>query len=406
MRRPAIVLVGVALGCAAPAPTALPFGAPAVLAGGEAVARVSSSASGGSELVTAWVAVPPGASGGTLYVRIGTGPAVALPDSAGDASADPETPPKIRFGPDGSLSLLYNVARRFEGQARPLASLRFRRSADTGRTWSGPVVVADDGEFGRYRNDHALAVAPDGTLYVSWLDERVADQISLAFARSLDGGATWSPTAFVDAESPCECCRSGLAVAGDGRVFLAWRKKLPGGIRDIVVASSDDRGATWSPPLRAHADDWEVSGCPDAGPSILADADGTLHLAWWTGKPGGAGVRYVRSPDGGRTWGDPVPLGVAASSAPSHVQLGRLGPDTLVAVWEDGTVPGRPVMAALLSAAGTGLGTRQMLSGPDAGGGFPTLAITAGEVAVSWHQDAGAGAGKRRELIERIARRR
>ncbi|MEZ4456279.1 MAG: sialidase family protein [Gemmatimonadales bacterium] len=349
----------------------------------------------------AWVVAQPDSGLGTLYVRVDGGAPVALPDSAGPTSADPETPPKVIELRDGSLQLLYNVEKRVAGEKWPFASLRTRRSADRGKTWSDPVVVADDGEFGRYRNDHSFAASAAGVIYAAWLDERVNGRISLAFARSTDGGATWSSNTMVDDVSPCECCRSAMAVATDGRIHLAWRKKLPGGIRDIVVASSADEGATWSAPVRVHADDWQIDGCPDAGPSLLADGAGTLHLAWWTGKPGAAGVRYAQSADG-REWAAAVPLAVGAAAAPSHVQLAQIGPDTLLAVWEDGTREDKPVVAAVSVTNGASFGAPFPVSAGGVGAAFPVVGADRGRLVILWHQDR-AGGG--RELVERVADR-
>lgn len=400
----AMLGVGLVAGCAERGPRPLVFGEPVEVSGGDSTSLVTASVAGsGRAIAAAWTVTPSGSENAALYVRFGAGPARVVPDSSGPAATDPETPPKIRVGADGSLDLLYGVARKVAGEPWPFSSMRFRRSVDGGQTWGPPALVSDDGEFGRYRNDHSFAIGADGTRYAAWLDQR-GREITLAFARSTDQGVTWSPTIFVDPESPCECCRSAMATSDDGRVFLTWRKKLPGGIRDIVIASSADKGATWSEPVRVHADDWQIDGCPDAGPSLLADGDGGLHLAWWTGKPGAAGVKYARSPNGGKQWLEPVPLGIGQASAPAHVQLARVGPDTVMAVWEDGTLKGRPVVMAMSATNGATFTPPAPLSAEDVGAGFPTIAVSDSVVAVLWHQN-GAVKGTR-VLLERVAPRR
>ena len=143
---------------------------------------------------------------------------------------------------------------------------------------------------------------------------------------------------MADSAQSCPCCRTAIATAADGALYLAWRTVLPGNIRDVVVAKSTDHGATWAPPVRVHADNWVFDGCPHAGPSMQVDSTGAVHIAWWTGKQGSAGTYYARSTDGAKSFDAPVALGVGEFSAPAHIQL-ALGPQgTVVTVWDDGTV--------------------------------------------------------------------
>ncbi len=47
-------------------------------------------------------------------------------------------------------------------------------------------------------------------------------------------------------------------------------------------------------------DDWHVNACPDSGPRMALEADGTLWVAWFSGA--GPGVFVSRSKDGGKTF--------------------------------------------------------------------------------------------------------
>src|SRR5690606_19957859 len=134
---------------------------------------------------------------------------------------------------------------------------------------------------------HDIAVAPDGTVYASWIDSRERDRVRAALgiadeagghsghgghggngagpgdhaamaadeaalpssdvrvARSTDGGRTFEPGVVV-ARDVCPCCRTSLAVAPDGAVLVAWRRVFDGDVRDIVVARSTDGGRTFA----------------------------------------------------------------------------------------------------------------------------------------------------------------
>src|SRR5262249_12419689 len=73
----------------------------------------------------------------------------------------------------------------------------FARSTDGGQTWSSPVRVNDDPRGdGAFQWFGTMSVAPNGRIDVVWNDTRgSADstQSALYYAYSTDGGTTWSP---------------------------------------------------------------------------------------------------------------------------------------------------------------------------------------------------------------------
>jgi hypothetical protein len=169
---------------------------------------------------------------------------------------------------------------------------------------------------------------------------------------------------------------------------MAWRSVGAGGIRDVVVARSADGGATWSAPVRAHADDWKFDGCPHAGPAVAVDSSGTLHVTWWTGKEGSAGVLYARSTDGARSFEPAIPLGVAQFSRPAHVQL-ALGRDGKVAVaWDDGTKEIPRVLVRVSRDGGRRFGDAIPVSVAGRSATFPVLGISGDSISVAWSEES------------------
>lgn len=334
---------------------------------------------------TAWVSAPDGGTDGRLYVST-EGELAELRDSLGPIEPHGEAPPKLAYAPDGSLAALYVVGKVEPGKRFPLAALRFVRSADGGRTWDAPVTVTDDNEFGSH-NFHALHVARDGTIYAAWLDSRGGK--SAAFiTRSDDGGRTWVRNRAVAAGEACPCCRTAIATAPDGTVYVAWRAVLPGSVRDIVVVRSTDRGETWSEPVRVHADEWVVDACPHAGPALVADGAHRLHVAWWTGKEGAAGAYYARSDDGGRTFAHVTPLGVAQFSKPAHLQLALGDSGLVVAAWDDGTLRTPRVALRISRDGGTRFAPTRMVSAEGRAATFPVLGITGARMTIAWTEQS------------------
>ncbi|MCA9769439.1 MAG: hypothetical protein KC485_11535, partial [Gemmatimonadetes bacterium] len=184
----------------------------------------------------------------------------------------------------------------------------------------------------------------------------------------------------------CPCCRTGLALGPDGTLYASWRKIHDGDIRDVVVAASHDGGETWGAPVRPHADDWVFPGCPHAGPSLKVGSDGTVHIAWWTGKPGSAGIWYARSHDGGATWAA-QPIAVGETSMPAHVQL-AIEDALVVLAWDDG-LGERPVVTLRASVdGGATFGAPQPVSDPSVAATFPVVGLVGDSATVAWTEVA------------------
>lgn len=390
----AILLAGL-IASLLPACTGTPdvtFGEPRFLeAGGEPGAAPVIATAPDGRLAVAWISAPEGGSDGRLMVSVDHAEPVALMDPLGPIAPHGEAPPKLAWGSDGSLHALYVVSRTVQGRRFPASALRHARSSDGGRSWTEPAIVTDGEEFGSH-NFHALHVGQDGTIYAAWLDGR-GEHSATYLAHSSDNGASWSTNVQVAEQESCPCCRTGLATAPDGTLYVAWRGVLEGGVRDIVVARSPDRGVTWSEPVRVHADDWQVEVCPHAGPALQVDASGRLHAIWWTGKEGSAGVWYAHSDDGAQQFSAARPLGVARYSRPAHVQLalaesGGGEHERVIAVWDDGTTITPQIVMRISSDGGRRFGTAQPISNSAAAATFPVVGVTGARISVLWAQQS------------------
>jgi hypothetical protein len=195
------------------------------------------------------------------------------------------------------------------------------------------VVKKDRPSFNGFSS---MAIAPNGDLYVVWLDGRdpqppvpgslVPDgTFSVYIARSTDQGMTFGPNVRVTLGA-CPCCRPTLAFGAHGEIFVAWRKVFPGDIRDMVVATSPDQGKTFMHPVRIAFDNWKLAGCPDSGPALATH--GNRLYAVWMSEGNKPGIRLAYSDDGAKTFTKPI-IASADVIYPNHPSL---------SIADDGTV--------------------------------------------------------------------
>jgi hypothetical protein len=85
------------------------------------------------------------------------------------------------------------------------SNVMLRHSPD-GKAFSAPVRVNDlDGDATvRNENPPKIAVAPNGNVYVCWANERGRWKGNVQFARSTDGGKTFSPAIALNSDAGAE----------------------------------------------------------------------------------------------------------------------------------------------------------------------------------------------------------
>ena len=193
-------------------------------------------------------------------------------------------------------------------------------SSDGGKTWKAGANPADDGST----TGHGfMDIAADGAgaFHITWLDSRDGKQ-GLRYARSSDGGKTWSPNSTLKAAT-CECCPNNFAVGKDGQLGIIFRDGSP---RDMNVVLSGNGGQNWTEPIRAGKFDWAFNGCPHvgAGLAISRENPAKIQAAVWTGLAEQSGVYALISNDTGATWAAPHRLGGDHASHPA-IASGKAG---------------------------------------------------------------------------------
>ncbi len=186
----------------------------------------------------------------------------------------------------------------------------FVRSTDDGKTWSAPSVVSKNPSAA----GHNLTVAPDGTVYLARAFLGTEDY-EITLAASLDGGQTFeagrtvthakSKGACKGPDFPRACMFPSVDVDARGRVFVAWTD-YRNGDGDIMAATSDDRGRTWTQPVRVNSDP-AGNGKDQLMHWMSVDrSDGSAYVVFFDRRGDAKNLKptvtLARSTDGGRTF--------------------------------------------------------------------------------------------------------
>lgn len=194
--------------------------------------------------------------------RIGSLPGLALGRRRG---------PRIAAGPKGAVVTAIS---------HKTGNLFAWYSNDEGRSWNGPQRVNDSPKDCR-EGLHAMAVAPDGGVFCTWLDLR-SGSTEIFGSYSTDGGSSWGDNQRVyrsPSGTVCECCHPAATYDSNGRLHVMWRNSLKGA-RDMFLASSEDNGQTFSAANKLGQGVWTLNACPMDGGYLAAYGDGKLTTVW------------------------------------------------------------------------------------------------------------------------------
>jgi len=152
-------------------------------------------------------------------------------------------------------------------------------STDRGASWTYDGRVNEVAAAAR-EGLHALAGGPKGELFCAWIDVSKEGPRICGASSSSDSLGRWSETrvVFGEPDGICPCCHPSAAFDAKGRLFVMWRGH-DGGSRDMVVATSDDLGATFTKPAKLGEGTWKLEACPMDGGAIVFGG-GRLRSVW------------------------------------------------------------------------------------------------------------------------------
>jgi hypothetical protein len=264
--------------------------------------------------------------------------------------------------------------------------LRLSRSVDGGQTFLPSTLINDDGEPVNHSFD-SIRIGREGAIHVAWIDGRGAKKASGTYAsRSTDHGLTFDKNKKIDGDT-CVCCRTSVAVAPDGTLYVAWRKMF-GDIRETVVARSSDGGLTFSEPVIVGHDRWNYPSCPHRPASLGVDGDGRVHIVWYTeGEDETPAIYAAFSDDRGHSFSPKYQLNRSKGTFPDHPQLAVDGRGRAVAIWEELSPVRREVVVSYSLDRGRTFSTPQKIN--EKKGETPAVAVNAtGRFLLAWKEHA------------------
>ena len=318
-------------------------------------------------------------------------------------------------------------------------NLRFSRLA-AGR-WSAPLTIATSPRmFANWADFPGAIQAPDGSIVAHWLESgSESHAYSTRLATSPDGGRTWKPMGLLHADTGvpaeygfvawvpegkgargfwldgrdlpgderkgamalrtatvhgkvsgeerldpkvCSCCQTDAALAAGGPV-IAYRDRSDQEIRDISVIRRTAKG--WSQPVRVHADNWKIPGCPVNGPAIAASGR-RVAVAWFTAAPPDPKVQVAFSEDGGATFGPPAL--VDANKPIGRVDLVLDGNGSAIVSWGAADGDGAEIRLRRVGPKGR-MGPPHSVAATSAArsSGFPRMVLQGGRIVLAWVED-------------------
>ncbi len=257
-------------------------------------------------------------------------PATTLSSSGNTVNTSAENAPQL------AVHGMYAYALWQQKSAADESQLVEARSSGMGATPPVTTLVTDKPATDKsYSGFASLAVAPNGDVYAAWLDGRDNTSASTGtfnvyLARSTDRGATFHHNVKV-ATLACPCCRPSVAIAADGKIYVAYRHVYEDNERDIAVAASTDHGEHFGPPVRIANDHWKLFGCPESGP-VTASQGNKLIVAWYTATGGHPGIRLTSSSNGGQTFSKELDISKGIEGA-NHPYLSMADDGTIALVF-------------------------------------------------------------------------
>jgi hypothetical protein len=255
-------------------------------------------------------------------------------------------------------------------------------STDAGAEWTAAVDVS---KTPGVSSEPAVAVAPDGTIHVVWTDTTAgADHPDIWHTESRDHGKSWKAAEDIS-RTPGVSTHPAVGCGPKGEVYVAWADTTNGkDNRDIWFVRSLDGGKTWGKPF-------DMSNTPglSSTPDLAVGENGDVYVAWIDSSVGAThpDVFVATSHDHGAKFGKPVDASKTPgiSSEPAVVAVDG----AVVAVWLDTSKDAKApdIWIAQSANGGRKFSAAADLSNTPGVSGLPRVAVAAHSVVAVWEEE-------------------
>ncbi len=363
---------------------------------------------------------PPAVPRSSDLVRVSAGGPedAALSRCLGESGARFEVEPHAAVAPSDPD----HIVAAWMIQSADGGAIQAAASFDGGRSWTPPrtlpfnICAGGPFDFLPRASDPWVAIGPDGRVYVSAIAFQPTETVDAAGAvivlASGDGGRTWDPPGVATITRTPERSHDNTALAADPKkpgtaYVLTTRNEGSFEVGPAALSRTIDGGKTWSP-IRPISPRTPGSPGADAPQMVIDPRTGHLYV-FYTHRPRGSSMSFLRSEDGGESWSPPAPVmeGIPLDRRPTYPGTGKefriaedighaaIDPRTgrLYAVFTNGwSTSGRSLQVGLVTSGDGGLTWSQPLrvSADSAAAAWrPALALDAqGRLAVSYFTPA------------------
>jgi hypothetical protein len=267
--------------------------------------------------------------------------------------------PWVTIAPNGNAYLMSLAMDQDPNAHSDPDAMLVSKSTDGGLSWSNSSTLIRDANPKRFNDKNSITADPNSSRYVYAVWDRIATIGSVLrgptlFTRTTNGGRSWEEARVIfNPGDFAQTVGNQIAVRPQGELIniftLIRNVRKPGPpLLNVSVMRSEDKGRTWSGPIRfermvnpsvVDPDDGDSVRTGNIIPDIAVDPDSGQLYAVWQDKRFDDGrhasVALSSSTDGGLRWSSAVKVNNTPTDIPSGNQQAFT---PAVEVAQDGTV--------------------------------------------------------------------
>jgi hypothetical protein len=248
--------------------------------------------------------------------------------------------------------------------------------SNTFSQWEPDVRLTNNSAVSYTSNNNSYCIGTTGdSIFIVWEDGRDGND-EIYFKRSTDAGITWGADIRVTANTGLSALPV-IAVSGPV-IHVVWFDNTLGN-NEIFYRRSTDAGNSWQGISRLTNDP-----AFSEMPSILVNGS-SVHVVWDDFRDNNQEIYYIRSTDGGATWGLNIRLtnNPGTSGSPGIISSGNY----LYLVWHDNK-DGNPEIYFKLSVNdGSIWGPDIRLTNNPGDSFYPSISAAGSLIHVVWHDN-------------------